>query len=109
PGVSARAAAVRQARNTDLSPSDASAVAAPFVRDPGDPDRLVIDTPLVGPIVGDGGAFLLRPKADLRPTVARFLAGASSASVDILNGAGIAGLARITADRLTARGFSVAN
>ena len=92
---------------TDVGPLDAIAVAAAFVRAPGDPDRLVIDTTLASEVTGDDGAYLLQAKPDLKPTVARFLGGTSSATVEVLNGAGVAGLARTTADRLTQQGFSV--
>jgi LCP family protein required for cell wall assembly len=109
PGV---VVAAQQSVRTDLSPLDAIAVAAAVLRDPGEPDRLVIDTSLVTPFTGDGGAFLLEPKPELRSAVARFLGpsgGLSYASVEVLNGAGVAGLARGTADKLTRGGFVVAN
>ena len=95
---------------TDLNPLDLVAVGAAVLRDPGEPDRLVIDTSLVNPVVGDGGAFLLEPTPELRPAVARFLnVGAAAATVEVLNGAGVAGLARSTADKLTRRGFLIAS
>src|SRR5207248_2985120 len=75
----------------------------------------VVDTTLVNPVVGDGGAFLLEARPELKPTVARFLsstsAGASapaSLSIEVLNGAGVPGLAARTADRLAQAGFTVA-
>ncbi len=110
PRIPAVAAAVSQSLKTDVNPLDMVAIAAAMLRDPGDPDRLVVDTNLVNPIVGDGGAFLLDPRPELKPTVARFLAGASAApvSVQVLNGAGVAGLAARTADRLAQRGFTIA-
>src|SRR5207244_8893107 len=58
---------------------------------------------------GGDGAYLLDPKADIKPAVARFLGGSTIASVEILNGAGVAGLAARTADRLTQRGFLIAS
>jgi hypothetical protein len=83
-------------------------VATALLRAPGDPDRLVIDTSLVNPITGEGGAYLLEARPELKPTVARFLGGgASPPTVDILNGAGVAGLAARTADTLAQRGFVI--
>jgi hypothetical protein len=109
PRTPAIAAAVGQAIRTDLTPLDAVAIGAAVLRDPGEPDKLVIDTSLVTPVVGVGGAYLLEPKPDLKPAVARFVSGTSTAtvSVEILNGAGVAGLARGTAERLTQRGFVI--
>jgi hypothetical protein len=109
PRIPALAGALNQTIRTDLNPLDAIAIAAAILRDPGDPDRLVIDTSLVTPVIGEGGAFLLAPKPDLKPAVARFLGGSNAASVEVLNGAGVAGLASRTADRLTQRGFLIAN
>jgi polyisoprenyl-teichoic acid--peptidoglycan teichoic acid transferase len=101
--------ATQAATRTDLNPLDMVAVAAAVLRDPGEPERLVVDTSLVNPIVGEGGAFLLEPRPELRPAVARFLgSGSSSASIEVLNGAGVPGLARSTADRLSRRGFVIA-
>jgi LCP family protein required for cell wall assembly len=108
PRIPALAAAASQAIKTDLNPLDAIAVAAAILRDPGEPERLVIDTTLVTPVIGDGGAFLLEAKADLKPAVARFLGGSNTVSVEVLNGAGVAGLAARTADKLTQRGFVIA-
>ena len=105
PGV---LAAVSRSIKTDVTPLDAIAIGAAVLRDPGDPDRLVIDTNLVNPVTGQDGAALLEPRADLKPAVARFLGGASSASVEVLNGAGVAGLAARTADRLAQSGFVIA-
>ncbi len=110
PRAPAVLAATQAAIKTDLNPLDMVAVAAAVLRDPGEPDRLVIDTSLVNPITGDGGAFLLEPRPELKPAVARFLgSGSSTASVEVLNGAGVAGLARSTADRLSRRGYTIAN
>jgi LCP family protein required for cell wall assembly len=102
--------AVQRTVRTDVSPLDAIAIAAAVVRDPGEPDRLVIDTSLVTPIVGEGGAALLEAKPDLKPAVARFLSNGGSVStptIEVLNGAGVPGLARTTADRLSRRGFLI--
>lgn len=110
PRIPVVAAALGQAIHTDLSPLDAIAVGAAALRQSGDPDRLVIDTTLVTPITGQDGAYLLDAKPELKSTVARFLGGSSNAaSVEILNGAGIAGLAARTADRLTQSGFAIAS
>ncbi|MCA1648306.1 MAG: LytR C-terminal domain-containing protein, partial [Chloroflexi bacterium] len=49
------------------------------------------------------------PKPELKPAVARFVGGSTAASVEVLNGAGVAGLAGRTADRLTQRGFVIAS
>jgi LCP family protein required for cell wall assembly len=108
PRIPAVAAAVSQTIKTDLNPLDAIAVAAAILRDPGDPDRLVIDTTLVTPFVGEGGAFLLEPKSDLKSAVAKFLGGSNTVSVEVLNGAGVAGLAARSADKLSQRGFVIA-
>jgi len=108
--IPAVVAAGAQTLKTDVNPLDAIAIGAAVLRDPGEPDRLVVDTSLVTPVIGEGGAFLLEPKPELRATVARFLGGSTaSASIEVLNGAGAPGLARATADRLTQRGFAVAN
>ncbi|HEV7664007.1 MAG TPA: LCP family protein, partial [Chloroflexota bacterium] len=110
PRTPALLAALNGAIRTDVTPLDAIAIGAAVLRDPGDPDRLVIDTTLVTPVTGDGGAYLLEPRPELKSAVARFLGGsAQSSTVEILNGAGVAGLASRTADKLTARGFTVAN
>lgn len=110
PRIPAVFAAVQASLKTDVNPLDMIAVGAAMLRDPGEPDRLVIDTSLVDPFTGEGGAFLLAAKPELRATVAKFLGGSlSSASVEVLNGAGVAGLARSTADRLAQRGFNIAN
>jgi LCP family protein required for cell wall assembly len=101
--------AVSRSIKTDVSPLDAIAIGAAMLRDPGDPDHLVIDTNLVTPVTGQDGAALLEPRADLKPAVARFLGGASSVSVEVLNGAGVAGLAARTADRLAQNGFVISS
>jgi LCP family protein required for cell wall assembly len=109
PRLPAVLAAVGGSIKSDVTPLDAIAIGAAILRDPGDPDRLVIDATLVTPITGADGAYLLEPKPDLKPTVARFLGGSGSTSVEILNGAGVAGLAARSADRLTQRGFVIAS
>jgi LCP family protein required for cell wall assembly len=118
PRLPAVIAAISQSIKTDATPLDAIALGAALLRDPGDPDHLVIDTSLADEVTGTDGAYLLQPKASLKPTVAQFLDGASSASgaspapaisIEVLNGAGVAGLAARTADRLKQAGFSVAN
>ena len=59
-------------------------------------------TPWSRPFTGDGGAFLLEPKAELRAGRRALprAAAPTAASVEVLNGAGVAGLARTTADKL---------
>jgi LCP family protein required for cell wall assembly len=109
PRLPAVISAVQRSVKTDLGPLDAIAVAAAFIRAPGDPDRLIIDTNLVDPITGQDGAYLLQAKPTLRPSVAKFLGGNAAVSVEVLNGAGVAGLARATADRLSQQGFSITN
>lgn len=111
PRIPAVIGAVRQSIQTDVSPLDAIAIGAALLRDPGDPDRLVIDTSLADPVIGEGGAYLLEAKPELKVAVARFLGSTSSppATVDILNGAGVVGLASRTADRLSQRGFVISS
>ncbi len=111
PRVPAVAAAVFRSIKTDVSPIDAIAVGAAMLRSPGDPDHLVIDTRYASEVTGEDGAYLLEAKPTLKPAVAEFLGGpvASSFSVEVLNGAGIAGLAARTADRLAQAGFAIAN
>jgi polyisoprenyl-teichoic acid--peptidoglycan teichoic acid transferase len=110
PRIPAVAAAVRQSIQTDLSPLDVIAIGAAVLRQQGDPDHLVIDTKLVTEVTGLDGAYLLDPKPELKPAVARFLgAGSSTTSVEILNAAGVAGLAARTADRLTQGGFVISS
>ena len=108
PRVPAVVSALTRSIKTDVSPLDAIAIGAAMLRDPGEPDRLVIDTNLVNPITGQDGAALLEARPDLKPAVARFLGGASSVNVEVLNGAGVAGLAARTADRLAQSGFIIA-
>src|SRR5439155_20563666 len=100
PRIPAVTAALLGSIKTDLTPLDAIAVSAAMLRNPGDADHMVIDTSLVNPVIGADGAYLLEPRAELKPAIARFLGGASSASVEVLNGAGVAGLAARTAERL---------
>ncbi len=107
PRLPALVAAVQQSVKTDLSPLDATAVGAALLRQPGDPDRLVVDTTLVQPVTGQDGAYLLSPRPELQRTVAKFL-GASQAIVEVLNGTGVAGMARTTADKLARQGLQVA-
>jgi len=106
PGV---IAAVSRSIKTDVSPLDAIAIGAAMMRSPGEPERMVIDTLLVNPVAGQDGAALLQARPELKPAVARFLGGPSSVSVEVLNGAGVAGLAARTADRLVQAGFVVAS
>ena len=106
PGV---IAAVSRSIKTDVSPLDAIAIGAAMMRSPGEPERMVIDTLLVNPVTGQDGAALLQARPELKPAVARFLGGPSSVSVEVLNGAGVAGLAARTADRLAQAGFVVAS
>jgi LCP family protein required for cell wall assembly len=118
PRLPAVVGAVSQSIKTDVTPLDAIALGAAMLRSPGDPAHLVIDTTLVRQITGSDGAYLLEPTPDLKPAVARFLSrpgqsgGSQStpnARVEVLNGAGVSGLAARTADRLTQAGFVVAN
>lgn len=110
PGV---AAAISASIRTDASPLDAIALGAAMLRTPGDADHMVIDTTYASEVTGDDGAYLLQAKPSLKPAVAQFLGAASvspaSFSVEVLNGAGVAGLAARTADRLKQAGFTVAN
>jgi hypothetical protein len=85
-----------------------------MVRSPGGPDHLVIDTSLAEVITGQDGAYLLQARPTLQRTVAQFLghpAGApvTPVSVEVLNAAGVAGLAARTADRLSQEGYMIAN
>ncbi len=114
PRIPAVIAAVSTSIKTDLSPMDVIALAAAMVRSPGGPDHLVIDTSLADVVTGQDGAYLLQAKPSLQPTVAQFLghpAGApvTPVSVEVLNAAGVAGLAARTADRLTQAGYTIAN
>jgi LCP family protein required for cell wall assembly len=107
--------AISQSIKTDATPLDVIALGAAMLRDPGDPDHMVIDTTLASEVTGDDGAYLLQAKPSLKPAVAQFLGGSaaaaapSSLSVEVLNGAGVAGLAARTADRLKQAGFTVTN
>jgi polyisoprenyl-teichoic acid--peptidoglycan teichoic acid transferase len=111
PRIPAVAAAALGSIKTDVTPLDAIALGAAVLRSPGEPDHMVIDTSLAKEITGIDDAYLLEAKPELKPAVARFLGtpGASATSVEVLNGAGVAGLAARTADRLTQAGFTVAN
>jgi polyisoprenyl-teichoic acid--peptidoglycan teichoic acid transferase len=112
-------AAISASVKTDASPLDAIAVGAAMLRAPGAPDRMVIDTSLASEVTGADGAYLLQAKPSLKPAVAQFLsvpgAGSStslspsSISVEVLNGAGVAGLAARTADKLKQAGFVIAD
>ena len=111
PRIPAVLAAVSGAVKTDVSPLDAIAIGAAMLRSPGTPDHMVIDTQLATETTGADGAYLLEAKPSLKPAVAAFLGGPSisSMSVEVLNGAGVAGLAARTADKLTQAGFVIAN
>jgi hypothetical protein len=95
---------------TDVSPLDAIAIGAAMLRSPGDPDHMVIDTQLASETTGVDGAYLLIASPALKPAVAQFLAAPSlaSTSVEVLNGAGVTGLAARTADKLSQAGFVIA-
>jgi LCP family protein required for cell wall assembly len=108
PRLPAVAAAVWRSVETDVSPLDVVAIGAAALRSGADPNRLVIDTGLARPVTGEDGAYLLQATADLKPTVARFL-GTAPTNVEVLNGAGVAGAARSTADRLAGQGFDVSH
>ena len=109
PRLPAVIAAIGRSVKTDMSPLDGIAIGAAMLRSPGEPDHLVIDTSLANEVTGEDGAYLLEAKPTLKPAVARFLAGPNAVSVEVLNGAGVQGLAARTADRLTAAGYVVAN
>ncbi|MBV9324259.1 MAG: LCP family protein [Chloroflexi bacterium] len=114
PRIPAVVAAISTSIKTDLSPFDVVALGAAMLRSPGDPDHLVIDTSLATELTGEDGAYLLQAKPSLQPTVAKFLAhpsgvAAAPVSVEVLNAAGVAGLAARTADRLTQAGYKIAN
>ena len=110
PRIPAVLIATQRVLKSDLTVFDAIGLAAAVVRQPGDPDRLVIDTTLATPILGQGGAYLLEAKPALKPAVARFLGTTvSSTRVEVVNAAGVPGLARGTADRLAQRGFEIAS
>jgi LCP family protein required for cell wall assembly len=108
PRLPAVAAAAQRSIKTDLSLLDVVAIGAAFLRAPGEMERLALDTSLVTPFEGAGGAALLAPQ---QPAVRRAVAdllGERVAAIEVLNGAGTPGLARATADRLQQRGFTVA-
>jgi LCP family protein required for cell wall assembly len=114
PRIPAVAAAISKSIKTDVTPLDAIALGAAMLRSPGGPDHLVIDTSLADVLTGQDGAYLLQAKPTLQPTVAQFLghpAGTpvTPVSVEVLNAAGVAGLAARTADRLTQAGYTIAN
>ena len=110
PRVPLVAAAILGSIKTDLSPLDAVAIGAAILRNPGEPDHMVIDTSLAKEVTGEDDAYLLEAKPELKPAVARFLGGAySRTSVEVLNGAGVAGLAARTADKLSQAGYVVAS
>jgi LCP family protein required for cell wall assembly len=109
PRIPAVLAATSRSIKTDLTPLDAIALGAAIVRSPGEADHLVIDTSLANVVTGEDGAYLLEPKPTLKPAVARFLAGPNAVSVEVLNGAGVSGLAARTADRLSQAGYVIAS
>jgi LCP family protein required for cell wall assembly len=114
PRIPAVVAAVSRSIKTDVTPLDAIALGVAMLRSPGGPDHLVIDTSLADVITGQDGAYLLQARPSLQPTVAQFLghpAGApvTPVSVEVLNAAGVAGLAARTADKLTQAGYAIAN
>jgi LCP family protein required for cell wall assembly len=109
PRIPAVMLAISRSIRTDASALDGIALGAAVLRSPGDPDHLVIDTSLAAEVTGEDGAYLLQAKPGLKPAVAKFLAGPSAVSVEVLNGAGVQGLAARTADRLTSAGYVVAN
>jgi hypothetical protein len=108
PRIPAVVVAVAESIRTDVTPLDVIAIGAAMLRSPGDPDHMVIDTQLATETTGVDGAYLLEAKPALRPAVAEFLAGPSAVSVEVLNGAGVAGLAARTADHLAQDGFIIA-
>ena len=77
PRIPAVTAAIYSSIKTDLSPLDAIAIGAAMLRDPGEPDHMVIDTSLANELTGQDGAYLLEPTSSLRPTVAQFLNGSA--------------------------------
>ena len=111
PRLPAVIAAISSSIKTDATPLDAIALGAAMLRTPGDPDHMVIDTTYASEVTGEDGAYLLQAKPSLKPAVAQFVGAASVSppSVEVLNGAGVAGLAARTADRLKQAGFTVAN
>jgi polyisoprenyl-teichoic acid--peptidoglycan teichoic acid transferase len=115
PRTPAVLAAIAASVKTDATPLDAIAVGAAMLRDPGDPDHMVIDTQYATEVTGEDGAYLLQAKPSLKPAVAQFLStptsgvSPASVSVEVLNGAGVTGLAARTADRLKQAGYNVTN
>jgi polyisoprenyl-teichoic acid--peptidoglycan teichoic acid transferase len=109
PRIPAVLVAISRSIKTDASPLDGIALGAAILRSPGDPDHLVIDTSLATEVTGEDGAYLLQAKPILRPAVAKFLAAPNAVSIEVLNGAGVPGLAARTADRLSSAGYVVAN
>jgi LCP family protein required for cell wall assembly len=114
PRIPALMAAVSKSIKTDVSPLDGIALGAAMLRSPEGPDHLVIDTSLADVLTGQDGAYLLQAKPSLQPTVAQFLGHpvgtpVTPVSVEVLNAAGVAGLASRTADRLTQAGYTIAN
>jgi LCP family protein required for cell wall assembly len=115
PRIPAVFVAVAQSIKTDVSPLDAIAIGAAMMRNSGEPDHMVIDTQLAREVTGEDGAYLLEARPELKPAVARFMAGPSSTvspsalTVEVLNGAGVAGLAARTSERLRQAGFVIAD
>jgi len=101
-------AAVQRAAKTNLGPLDLATLSFAVVAGPGEPERLALDLGLVEEFRGGGGAFLLRPTPALKQRVGVFVDPAS-ASVEVLNGTGTAGLAMQAAERLRAEHVRVAN
>ena len=101
-------AAVQRATKTDLGPLDLAALAFAVGSAPASRSGWPLDLGLVEEFRGGGGAFLLRPTPALRQRVGAFLDPAS-ASVEVLNGSGTAGLAMQTAERLRAHDIRVVN
>ena len=73
PRIPAVLFAVLQSIKTDVSPFDAVAIGAAMLRNPGEPDRLVIDTRYANEVTGGDGAYLLQAKPTLNPEVAQLL------------------------------------
>jgi polyisoprenyl-teichoic acid--peptidoglycan teichoic acid transferase len=115
PRTPAVLAAIASSVKTDATPLDAIAVGAAMLRDPGDPDHMVIDTQYADEVTGEDGAYLLQAKPSLKPAVAQFLSAPTSGvspasvSVEVLNGAGVTGLAARSADKLKQAGYNVTN
>ena len=101
-------AAAQRATKSDLGPFDLATLAFAVLSGPGEPERLALDLGLVEEFRGGGGAFLLRPTPALRQRVGVFL-DPSTASVEVLNGTGTAGLAMQAAEKLRAENVRVVN